>query len=346
MSAIKAQLNKLLRTMNEVKNGSVYPLKWKIHETPQDCGFIPSIAVTLWLGWNGIVLCLVLYAIIFASSWERNAIFGLMTMSFLLPPDFPGKAGHKLGDWIMLRAEEYFGLRTIIEDEEALQKHSDKAIIYAFSPHDMLPFGVFAFNPILNRVPNGSTMHCLMTSAIFNIPFLKHVYTWVKGKPVDKKTFMGKLHQNSSFTFCPGGVQEVTLLDKKRPDDIVLYLRNRKGFIKLALSTGSPIVPVFGFNLDGTFGYWFPRGALIEKLSRMIGFLPVIYWGRFGVPFGIPHPKRLTVVVGLPIDVPKMGEVTNEKIDEYHQLFVDELIKLFERHKHNEGYGNKRLKIA
>lgn len=330
------------------KNGSsVYSSKWKVHETPQDCGVIPTIAVSLWLGWNGIVLCLVLYAIIFATSLGRTLIFGLMALSLLLPPDFPGKAGHNFGDWIMLRAEQYFGLKTIIEDEEGLMKHSsDKAIIYAFSPHDILPFGVFAFNPILNRVPGGSSMHCLMTSVIFNIPFLKHVYTWVKAKPVDKKTFMGRLHKNKSFTFCPGGVQEVILLDPQKPDDLVLFLQNRKGFIKLALSTGSPIVPVFGFNLDGTFGYWFPRGALIEKLSRMIGFLPMIYWGRFGIPFGIPHPKRLTIVVGSPIDVPKMEEVTNEKIDEYHQLFVDELINLFERHKHREGYGKKRLKIA
>ena len=72
----------------------------------------------------------------------------------------------------------------------------------------------------------------------------------------------------------------------------------------------------------------------------------MIYWGRFFVPFGIPHPKKLTIAIGSPIDVPKIDEVTNEKVDEYHQLFVDELVKLFERHKHTEGYGNKRLKIA
>ena len=327
-------------------SSSVDSSKWKVRETPQNSGFITSFAVTLWLGWNGIVLCLVLYAILLASRLQRTVIFGLMTLSLLLPPDFPGKAGHKFGDWIMLKAEQYFGLKTIIEDEEGLLKYSGKAIIYAFSPHDMLPFGVFAFNPILNRVPGGSTMHCLMTSAIFNIPFLKHVYTWVKAKPVDKKTFMGRLHKNKSFTFCPGGVQEVILLDPQKPDDLVLFLQNRKGFIKLALLTGSPIVPVFGFHLDGTFGYWFPRGALVEKFSRMIGFLPMIYWGRFFIPFGIPHPKKLTIAIGSPIDVPKIDEVTNEKVEEYHQLFVDELVKLFERHKHTEGYGNKRLKIA
>ena len=321
--------------------------KWKIHETKQDCGIVPTIAVTLWLGWNGLIVYLLIYTIFFASSWERTIIIGLMVLSLLLPPDFPGAAGHKIGDWIMLQSEQYFGLKTIIEDEEGLIRQAEKAaLIFAFSPHDILPFGVFSFNPILNRVPAGSKVVCLVTSAIFNVPFMKHIYTWVKTKPVDKKTFLERLHKKESFTFCPGGVQEVILLDPQKPNDLVLFLQNRKGFIKLALSTGSPIVPVFGFHLDGTFSYWFPRGVLIEKLSRTIGFLPMIYFGRFGIPYGIPHPRKLTVVIGSPIDVPKVVDVTSDKVDEYHQLFLVELGKLFERHKCSEGYGDKSLKIA
>jgi len=36
--------------------------KWKIKDTPQDSGLIPTIAVTLWLGVNGFVLWIILYA--------------------------------------------------------------------------------------------------------------------------------------------------------------------------------------------------------------------------------------------------------------------------------------------
>ena len=36
--------------------------KWKIVDTPQDSGLIPTIAVTLWLGVNGFVLWIILYA--------------------------------------------------------------------------------------------------------------------------------------------------------------------------------------------------------------------------------------------------------------------------------------------
>lgn len=320
--------------------------KWIIKETPQVTGFLQTMAVIIWLGQSGIVVFVSIYAIFFASSWVRMVILGCMLVSLLLPPDFPS-IGHQLGDWITLKAAEYFGLKTIVEDEEALLRHSKKAaLIYAFSPHDVLPFSVFAFNPILERVPGGSGIVCLMTSAVFNVPFMKHIYTWVKAKPVDRKTFLGRLHQKESFAFCPGGVQEVILLDPMQPNDIVLFLQNRKGFIKLSLATGSPIVPTFGFHLDGAFGYWVPRGAFIEKLSRTIGFLPMIYWGRCFIPYGIPHAKKLTIVIGSPIDVPKMDEVTSADVEKYHQLFVDEVIQLFERHKHSEGYGDKQLRIA
>lgn len=99
------------------------------------------------------------------------------------------------------------GLKTVIEDEQNLLTHSrkNKAIIFAFNPHDMLPYAVFAFSPFLHRLPEkiGQDGCCLMSSAIFNIPFLRQVYSWVSSKPVDKKTFLGRLKRGESFAFVP-----------------------------------------------------------------------------------------------------------------------------------------------
>jgi 2-acylglycerol O-acyltransferase 2 len=99
-------------------------------------------------------------------------------------------------------------------------------------------------------------------------------------------------------TIWQGGVQEVLRLDPAKPNELVLYVKERKGFIKLALTTGSPVVPVFAFNLDGSYGYWLPRGQFVEKISRAVGFAPLVFWGRWGIPFGIPHPRKSHVVIG------------------------------------------------
>ena len=70
------------------------------------------------------------------------------------------------------------------------------------------------------------------------------------------------------------------MIDPKKKDELILYLRSRKGFIKLALEKGVPIVPVFAFGLDKSYSYFIPRGNFIVKLARTIGFLPVVFTGR------------------------------------------------------------------
>ena len=111
--------------------------KWKIKDTPQDSGVLPTIAVTLWLGWNGFVVYFILYAILLASNFQRMVILGALTLSLILPARFPGKLGQKWGDWMMRHGERYFGLKTIIEDEDDLVRHAEqnKAIIFTVNPH-------------------------------------------------------------------------------------------------------------------------------------------------------------------------------------------------------------------
>ena len=64
-----------------------------------------------------------------------------------------------------------------------------------------MSYSVFAFNKHLKRLPGriGETHNALMTGAIFNIPMIKQVYSWVGGAPVDKKTFTRKLQKKESF---------------------------------------------------------------------------------------------------------------------------------------------------
>jgi hypothetical protein len=46
------------------------------------------------------------------------------------------------------------------------------------------------------------------------------------------------------------------------------------------------------------------------------------------------------------IEVPKEGaDVTQESIDKWHDVFMMELELLFERHKHEAGYGHRQLKF-
>jgi len=329
----------------------------KVFRTARDAGLVPTLAVIFWLGWMSILVYSSIYCLFFSSRTTTKCFVTICAISMLLPRHFPGVYGKRIGNWIMTQAEKYFGLTATIEDYEALQTYSsqNKPVIFAVEPHDVLPYGVFAFNPGLKYFPGkvGDTCSVLMSSAVFYIPFIKQVYSWVGVDPVCAKTFRSKLERSQPLAFIPGGVQEILLMDPANPSDILMYLNTRKGFIKMALEYGAPIVPVFIFYLDGRYDWWFPgENTFLEGLSRKIGFVPLLFTGRFGIPFFIPKPKQLHLVCGKAIEVPLMPSTTTSQeelqasMDKYHALFCQEMLKLYDRHKVEAGYAHRKLLVV
>ncbi|XP_034174495.1 2-acylglycerol O-acyltransferase 2-A [Osmia lignaria lignaria] len=126
------------------------------------------------------------------------------------------------------------------------------------------------------------------------------------------------------------------------PGSYRLLVKRRKGFVKLALKHGSALVPIFSFGetdiYDQIYG---AEGTRLKKVQhfirKVIGIAPVLLKGRgfFQYSFGIiARRKPVTVVVGSPMEVPKIPEPTKEQIDEYHEKFIKKLVELFETHKH------------
>ena len=332
----------------ENEANQVESTEWLVNETPQDCGIVTTIGVTLWLGWHGILPWCFILITLFGTPFLRTVFVSLCILLISIPREFPGKIGVKLGDWLARKGASYFGLKTTLENPEKLQEIDvhKKATIFALEPHDMLPFPAVAFHPALGQIPTHTDNCVLVSSAIFKIPFIRQIFSWVRAKPVGKETFRFLLKNNHSFVFVPGGVKEVTFANSSNKNEINLCLQDRKGFIKLALEQGSPIVPAFAFHLDGCYGYWLPQGKWFAKLARLLGFVPLLFWGRFGIPFGIPIPKKIHVVVGSPIKIPCEGSnIKPESIQKYHGIFLRELEALYERHKDREGYTNRTLNI-
>mmetsp|Transcript_2714 Transcript_2714/g.3868 ORF Transcript_2714/g.3868 Transcript_2714/m.3868 type:complete len:163 (-) Transcript_2714:847-1335(-) len=130
-------------------NDNTTSSRWTVHDTCQNCSLIPTIGVTLLLGWNGILFFITLYAAFVARKRERIFILALGILSLVLPPRWPGPIGRQIGWWMITQSEKYFGLKTIVEDEQALLKVStrNRGIIYAMEPHDVLPIAAFSFSP-------------------------------------------------------------------------------------------------------------------------------------------------------------------------------------------------------
>ncbi|KAK1336129.1 hypothetical protein QTO34_003929 [Cnephaeus nilssonii] len=135
-----------------------------------------------------------------------------------------------------------------------------------------------------------------------------------------------------------GGAQEAL---NARPGAYKLLLRNRKGFVKLALMHGVPLVPVFSFGENELFdqvenspGSWLRW--IQNQLQKVMGISLPLFHGRgiFQYSFGLlPYRRPIATVVGKPIEVQQIPQPSQEEVDKLHQHYIDELCNLFEAHK-------------
>lgn len=149
-----------------------------------------------------------------------------------------------------------------------------------------------------------------------------------------------------------GGAQEAF---SAFPKKYRFFLKNRKGFVRIALKTGAPLVPAISFGENEVFGLvHYPPGSLVRRFQdgfkRLTTVAPIHLIGRgflqynFGI---IPRRHPITTVIGAPIDVPKNPQPSNEEIDALHTLFSERLVELFETHKHKyvENHENIHVEI-
>lgn len=59
---------------------------------------------------------------------------------------------------------------------------------------------------------------------------------------------------------------------------------------------------------------------------KLLNIIILILYSNFTILF---------IIVGSPIELPKIAEPTIEQINEYHEKFTKSLVKLFETQKHN-----------
>ena len=83
--------------------------------------------------------------------------------------------------------------------------------------------------------------------------------------------------------------------------------------------------------------------ALCTRIARAIGFLPVCIYGVWGSL--LTHKVPVHMVIGKPIELPKVDDPSQEQLDMYLQQFIDAMIKLFEEHKTRTGHADLKLDV-
>jgi 2-acylglycerol O-acyltransferase 2 len=162
--------------------------------------------------------------------------------------------------------------------------------------------------------------------------------TWLGCVSADRRTALKHLKKPESIGICPDGVAGIFNSDH---DHEVLRILDRKGFIRLALVTGTPIVPIYFFGNTETFTLWYDSLGIMKSLSKALKCGVVFIWGRFFLPIAYRTP--LFGIAGKVIEVPLIVNPSKEDVDKYHAIALDRLKGLFDSYKVPYGWAEKEL---
>ena len=154
-----------------------------------------------------------------------------------------------------------------------------------------------------------------------------------------------------SFGILPGGFNEATVF---RKGENTIYIKNRKGFIKYCLQFGYEIYPTYIFGECETYHnlfYSHTDNQWIMKIKYWLNKkkIPTVfpigpYWFSPFLPFG--NTGIHSVFSGRSW-LEQIDNPSQEKIDQVHKWYMDELNGIFERNKWRFGYDEKvKLKIV
>ena len=122
-------------------------------------------------------------------------------------------------------------------------------------------------------------------------------------------------------------------------------IKKQKRFAKLALQCGVHVVPTFGFGNTSAYNPIFDKFGILKWISRRLRISFILFYGRFWslVPKRIP----LYFVIGKPVYnkycYQPIKNPTQQQIDQYHELILQQTKEMYDQHRSIYGWENKEL---
>ena len=227
-----------------------------------------------------------------------------------------------------------------------LQK--DEQAILAVVPHGIFPFAL-AFAALPERASQVfGEFRPVVATATALFPFVRTFLGWLGAVDASRDAVDRALSEGARIGLAPGGIAEMFEGYPKpmtNPSDEYAILEQRRGFVRMAIKHGVPLVPVYTFGATKMLNR-LQLPAIVEKLSNLLRISLCIFFGRFGLP--IPFRTKLLYVIGRTLYPPLPSEDREEfrqQVDSLHDAFCKELRRIFERNKASYGWEDKGLNI-
>ena len=211
------------------------------------------------------------------------------------------------------------------------------------APHGVVPLPVNLLASVVNTYLKSHYGVLAVASVVLRLPILRQLGIW-SGCVEAKYSRLHKAitREKKSVVVFPGGIAELFL---SKPKTERIFLKQRKGFVKLALETGAQLVPIYFFGSTDMFNQISSSKGFLAHISRKVRITFNLFYGQYFLP--IPYATKVTIAIGDPVlERPtKHANVTQEQIDQVHEQCVQKMEETFQKYKFIAGYGTRNLEI-
>ena len=205
--------------------------------------------------------------------------------------------------------------------------------IYAWHPHGMFSMSHFFHTATsLTEWPLERKIKTVALSALGWLPFGKDLFEYLDTIPSEYHSMKHSLEEKQSISVCVGGMREML------GDDFIV--KRRRGIFKMALETGTPIVPVISFGEQKLFSIvQIPKGIqdFLEPYDICI-CIPTLQSVRKWLGLmESPLKDSIVSVIGSPIPVSKIAEPTEEDISKLREQYIQALKDLYKKETPNRS---------
>lgn len=277
----------------------------------------------------------------FAVAWGYQKVAAsvavVTVLAYLPAPRLLLPVSRRIQTFIDTHHPSYYDGISIVFEGGEVPPAEHMQTFFAVHPH-----GAFCIGwAMLFTCPAMHRVRFCFAPALFASPFFR-LFSRCVGNPgsAARPVMNSYLKAGEDVALPPGGFEEATLTSTAQDR---VFIKKRYGFVRLCLKYGVAIRPVYAFGEGSLFnniqGLWNTRLAL-----NRFGLPTILVWGRWFFPL-LPKKKKLFIVVGRTIVLPRIENPTKEEVALWHNKYIAELRRIYDDYK-EEAYGPEKAKTA
>lgn len=203
--------------------------------------------------------------------------------------------------------------------------------LYVWSPHALMSISSVMYNVGVCRNPAYIPNHLVSIPLFHYVPVLSDITRYFGIISSDYQSIEKTLAKKESVSVLMGGVREMAMVEDFK---LRLCIKKRRGIFRLALTTGTPLVPVLTFGENELFSQ--AQSEVLDSINaylfRTLGMhipVPTVRSLLNWVELSYRPLKPIRSYTGKPIAVKQVAQPTEKDITALREAYIKGVQDLF-----------------